>query len=95
MDREKALNRIKEILWFLNEKELISFIEDNEGSFSFEYIKYYLDFLETWDLNVLDSFLKTIKNEIEVSKTNTLKQKILKEEEKEQKDNNLENILNF
>lgn len=104
MERALIEARTRKIISFMKNKNLANLLEKNISMFSDEDLTKVLEFLETWDDNVLVNFLmeKTKQFMAEAEKVKQAKSKIKKfknqrqeQKERQEETKNLENLLDF
>ena len=104
MERTLIEARIRKIIDYMKNQNLAQHLEKNISNFDDEDLQKLLNFLETWDDNLMVAFLtekaKQFMAEVEKVKQNkskikTVKNKNLEKKEKEQEEKELENLFNF
>ncbi len=104
MNREVVVSRIKQILSYIDDKNLATALKENEKIFSEKELLELLGFLESWDYSILYDLLKEKIEEYRdiLNKVNILKSKVKLEkiwnkeiEEKEKEEEEIENLIAF
>lgn len=104
MERALVEARIRKIISFMKNQNLASALEKNISMFNDNDLNKILEFLETWNDNIMVVFLmeKTKQFMVEVEKVKQVKSKIKKvkirneeKNEKEIENKEIENLLNF
>ena len=101
MERTLIEARIRKIIDYMKNQNLAQHLEKNISNFDDDDLQKLLNFLETWDDNLMVAFLteKAKQFMAEVEKVKQIKSKIKtvknKNLEKEQEEKELENLFNF
>lgn len=104
MERTLIEARIRKIIDYMKNQNLAQHLEKNISNFDDEDLQKLLNFLETWDDNLMAAFLteKAKQFMAEVEKVKQAKSKIKKfknqrqeQKERQEETKNLENLLDF
>ena len=104
MERTLIEARIRKIIDYMKNQNLAQHLEKNISNFDDEDLQKLLNFLETWDENLMVAFLteKAKQFMAEVEKVKQAKSKIKKfknqrqeQKERQEETKNLENLLDF
>ncbi len=104
MNREVVVNRIKQIILYINDKNLAQALEENVKMFSEKELEELLGFLESWDYSILYDLLqgkiqeyRDILNEINILRWKVKLEKMWnkEQEEKEKEEEEIENLITF